>query len=125
MREEEVHSLVDPWKKDLRTPWKLTVHDVSTLVDLSERISLFRMNMKREKARLRKEGSRKKNVQGSERRKSKGGHKNRKMKKTDRKRLAKYYKLKKKSKRKKPRGTKRVKVKRKKTYDYKSTEIGK
>ena len=58
LREEDMNSLVDLWKKDLRTPWKLTVHDVCTLVDLSERISLFRMNMKREKARLRKERSR-------------------------------------------------------------------
>ena len=115
MREEEVNSLVDLWKKDLRTPWKLTVHDVCTLVDLSERISLFRMNMKREKARLRKERSRAKMRNAAREGNQKAVIKIEQIKKTDRKRVAKYYKLKQKSKRKKPRGTKRVRVKRKKT----------
>ena len=58
LTEQEVSSLVKVWNKDQRTPWKLTFQDVATLVELSDRICLFRMNMKREKARLRKEKSR-------------------------------------------------------------------
>ena len=60
LSKEEGDSLIDLWHKDQRTPWKLTVQDVSTLVELSARISLYRINMKREKARLRKERSREK-----------------------------------------------------------------
>ena len=55
LKDQEASSLIDVWNKDQRTPWRLTFQDVSSLVELSDRICLFRKNMKREKARLRKE----------------------------------------------------------------------
>ena len=34
LREDEIETIVDLWKKEKRCPWKLTVQDVSTLVAL-------------------------------------------------------------------------------------------
>ena len=60
LREDEIDTIIDLWKKEKRSPWKLTVHEVSMLVDASSRILSYRMNMKKEKARTRKEKSREK-----------------------------------------------------------------
>lgn len=48
------------WKREQRTPWKLTVHDVSTLAEFTTRIISYRKMMVKEKSRQRKERERKK-----------------------------------------------------------------
>ena len=60
LRGDEVDTIIDLWKKENRCRWKLTVREVSVLVDASSRILSYRMNMKKEKARIRKEKSREK-----------------------------------------------------------------
>ena len=115
LSKEEGDSLIDLWNKDQRTPWRLTVQDVSILVELSARISLYRINLKREKARLRKERSREKMRNAARAGDPEACRKIKKIKIADRKRVAKYYELKRKSKRKISIGAKKVRVKRKKT----------
>ena len=114
LTEQEENCLIDLWKKDKRTPWKLTIHDVTTLVELSARVSLFRANMKRKKARLRKERSREKMRNAAREGDRKACREVKKIKKADRERVAKYYKVKRNSKRKKLLGAKSDIVKRKK-----------
>ena len=60
LRGDEVDTIIDLWKKENRCRWKLTVREVSVLVDASSRILSYRMNMKKEKARTRKVHSREK-----------------------------------------------------------------
>ena len=58
--EDEVDILVKLWCKERSTPWKLSVHDVTTLIEFSERIVAWRKNRRREKTRIRIERLRKK-----------------------------------------------------------------
>ena len=83
-------SLIYLWIKDQRTPWRLTVQDVSILVELSARISLYRINLKRENARLRKERSREKMRNAARAGDPEACRKIKKIKKVDTKRVAKY-----------------------------------
>ena len=116
LSEDEANSLVDLWKKDQSTPWKLTFQDVWTLVELTSRICSFRINMKRQKARVRKERSREKIRNAAREGDAKARVKINQIKKGDKERAAKYYILKRKSKRKNlTGGAKTVRVKRKKT----------
>ena len=113
LSEEDANSLIDLWKKEQRTRWLLTVRDVSTLVELSARISSFRMNMKKEKARLRKERSRKKLRNAAKEGDINACRKTEEIKKGDRERATKYYKRK--SKRKNLVGANSARVKRMRT----------
>ena len=60
LTQEEVEIMIILWKREQRTPWKLTVHDVSTLADFTTRIISYRKRMVKEKSRQRKERERKK-----------------------------------------------------------------
>ena len=114
LSKEEGDSLIDLWQKDQRTPWKLTVQDVSTLVELSARISLFRNHMKREKARLRKDRSRKKMRKAAREGDQEACKQIQKIKKADRERVAKNYELTRRSKRNISKEAKSARSKRKK-----------
>ena len=60
LSQEEVKIMIIIWKREQRTPWKLTVHDVSTLAEFTTRIISYRKMMVKEKSRQRKERERKK-----------------------------------------------------------------
>ena len=62
LTQEEVKIMIFLWKREQRTPWKLSVSDVSTLVAFTARIISYRKSMVKEKARQRKERERKKVV---------------------------------------------------------------
>ena len=113
LNDQEASSLIEVWNKDQRTPWRLTFQDVSTLVELSDRICLFRKNMKRERARLRKEKSRENMRNAAEKGDANARRKIKEIKKGDRDRAARYYNVKRKSKRENSIGAKRTRVKRK------------
>ena len=57
LTEEESDNLADMWRKKRHKPWKLTFREVSTYVELTERIVDYRKRAKREKERLRKHRS--------------------------------------------------------------------
>ena len=114
LSEDEANSLIDLWKKDPSTPWKLTFQDVWTLMELTSRSS-NRINMKRQKARVRKERSREKFRNAAREGDAKARVKINQIKKGDKERAAKHYILKRKSKRKNLTDAKTVRVKRKKT----------
>ena len=60
LSQEEVKIMIIIWKREQRTPWKLTVHDVSTLPEFTTRSISYRKMMVKEKSRQRKERERKK-----------------------------------------------------------------
>ena len=60
LSDEEGSLLVKLWIKEVKTPWKMLTKDVLTLVDLTERVNVWRQNERREKARIRNERRRKK-----------------------------------------------------------------
>ena len=60
LSDEEGNLLVKLWIKEVKAPWKMLIKDVSTLVDLTERVTAWRRNRRREKARIRNERRRKK-----------------------------------------------------------------
>ena len=113
LNDQEASSLIEVWNKDQRTPWRLTFQDVPILVELSDRICLFRKNMKREKARLRKENALENMRNAAGKGDANARRKIKEIKKGDRDRAARYYNVKRKSKRKNSIGAKRARVKRK------------
>ena len=60
LSDEEGSLLVKLWIKEVKTLWKMLTKDVLTLVDLTERVKVWRQNERREKARIRNERRRKK-----------------------------------------------------------------
>ena len=60
LSDEEGSLLVKLWIKEVKTPWKMLTKDVLTLVDLTERVKVWRQNERREKGRIRNERRRKK-----------------------------------------------------------------
>ena len=62
LKKQEIDSLGDIWKAERVKPWKLTFGEVSTYVELSEKIIEYRRNVKREAARIRKMRSRDKMI---------------------------------------------------------------
>ena len=57
---EEANTLIKLWKKELKTPWTLKVHDVTKLAEFTERILVWRRSDRKEKARKRMENAREK-----------------------------------------------------------------
>ena len=57
LTEEEIDHLADIWRKKRLKPWKLTFREVSTYVELSERVVDYRKRAKRGCARPRKHQS--------------------------------------------------------------------
>ena len=60
LTESETEILAEIWKKKRFNPWKMTFREVSTYVELSEKIDDTRKRAKRERARFRKHRSREK-----------------------------------------------------------------
>ena len=60
LTQKEIDILAEIWRKKTYTPWKLTFREVSTYVELCERIADYRVRAKRENARLRKHRSQEK-----------------------------------------------------------------
>ena len=60
LSEKEAEALIKIWSKARSVPWNLTVEDVSTLVELYERIMEWRRLRRRSLGRVRKERARKK-----------------------------------------------------------------
>ena len=60
LSEKENDMLVKLWCKFRARPWKMYTQEVSTLVELSERVTAWRKNRKREKTRIRNERRRNK-----------------------------------------------------------------
>ena len=57
---EEGDTLLKIWRKERTMPWALKVHEVSALVEFTERLLAYRRNVRREKTRIRVERARKK-----------------------------------------------------------------
>ena len=94
LTQEEVKSMIIIWQRQQRTPWKLTVHDVSTLAEFSTRIISYRKRMVKEKSRQRKERERKKVNDAAKNGDKEAMRKLEGKKKRDREYSARYYKRK-------------------------------
>ena len=57
---EEANTLIKLWKKELKTPWTLKVHDVTKLAEFTEKILVWRRGDRKERARMRMEKAREK-----------------------------------------------------------------
>ena len=80
------------WRKEKRTPKKLTVQDVSRLVETAERVTEYRAAAEKENCRLRMEKSRNKLLEAAKKGDVKAVRKRKKRKESERKRVAKYRK---------------------------------
>ena len=94
LSQEEVKIMIIIWKREQRTPWKLTVHDVSTLAEFTTRIISYRKMMVKEKSRQRKERERKKVHDAAKNGDKEAIRKLEGKKKRDREYSARYYKRK-------------------------------
>ena len=98
LTQEEVKIMIFLWKREQRTPWKLSVSDVSTLVAFTARIISYRKSMVKEKARQRKERERKKVVDAANIGDQEAIRKIERKKKRDREYSAQYYQRKRRKK---------------------------
>ena len=98
LTQEEVKIMIFLWKREQRTPWKLSVSDVSTLVAFTARIISYRKSMVKEKARQRKERERKKVVDAANIGDKEAMRKIERKKKRDREYSAQYYQRKRRKK---------------------------
>ena len=55
LTEKEVDVMAELWRKQRQTCWKMTFHEVSTLIEFKDRIIAWRRNKKREQTRQRME----------------------------------------------------------------------
>ena len=62
LTETEVDVLARLWRKERETLWKMTVHEVSTLMEFCDRIVAWRKTNKKEQSRQRMENMRAKRV---------------------------------------------------------------
>ena len=91
---EEGDTLIKVWSKERRMPWALKVHEVSALLEITEKILAWRRNVRREKTRIRVERAREKLREAANRGDAKALRKVRKKKKDDVLRSDKYRKRK-------------------------------
>ena len=94
LNEDELDIIAKLWRKAKLKPRKLTVQDVSKLVEYASCIRDYRAAAEREKCRQRMERSRGKLNEAAKRGDAVAKRKIQKRKKSERKRFAKYYKQK-------------------------------
>ena len=98
LTDEETDIMAKLQRKEKLTPRKLTVQDISKLVEFAARIRAYRVAAQREKSRVRMERAREKLRKAAEQGDLFAIRKIENIKKTDRKKNAKYYKEKKRRK---------------------------
>ena len=91
---EEGETLLKIWRKERTMPWALKVHEVSALVEFTERVLAYRRNVRREKTRRRVERAREKLRDAANKGDAMALRKVKKRKKDDVLRAAKYRNLK-------------------------------